>query len=395
MGDNTAVPRHALGDGPEPEIDHLPGMDLAVLGPTLTLISILCAWLLILNAAAGMGTAAGWAIHAVYLVLLLTQVWLLRYFRPARSAAVLGLIMLFSLIQPVVLGPLSVDASWLLLTGSSSLAYVLPINRRGFVLGTVLALVAMASGLILYGTPDSSALLAMAAAAAWGVALGLRIAFPATVRAETRSLEVARSAWVALRMGNQARATSSAEARAMHDSVLRTLTVISHGSQGITHKELQRMCATSLAVLESTVVPESMTAVVGSSSAATGPDGQVAMVAKSAAPADLAVHVHGQWGDLQVPERVVAAICGAVAEAVSNVASHAEVDSMDLILSAGERSVNVIVSDTGVGFVVAAVDPLRLGIRGSISARMTAVGGSARILSTAGLGTAVILDASW
>ena len=91
-----------------------------------------------------------------------------------------------------------------------------------------------------------------------------------------------------------------------------------------------------------------------------------------------------------IPGRVARAIVLAATQAVANAVQHAEGAGLrSRILRAG-RGVRVEVSDSGPGVDVALIPSDRLGIRASIFARMTAVGGEATIESS-GRGTTVAL----
>jgi signal transduction histidine kinase len=57
-----------------------------------------------------------------------------------------------------------------------------------------------------------------------------------------------------------------------------------------------------------------------------------------------------------------------------------------------DTEVSFMVSDEGEGFDTTAIDPRRLGIRDSIIGRMEAAGGTARIWSSPGAGTTVLLS---
>jgi signal transduction histidine kinase len=54
--------------------------------------------------------------------------------------------------------------------------------------------------------------------------------------------------------------------------------------------------------------------------------------------------------------------------------------------------VRAVVTDAGVGFSPESIPPDRLGFRESVVARLGNVGGSARVFSTPGAGTTVMLE---
>ncbi|MFF2371038.1 sensor histidine kinase [Agromyces sp. NPDC058110] len=99
-------------------------------------------------------------------------------------------------------------------------------------------------------------------------------------------------------------------------------------------------------------------------------------------------------GDLAVlamlgPQRA-AELDGAVAECLHNVARHAGVDEVEIVLGSGGGEVTVAVMDVGAGFDAERVPAGRRGLR-EVVARLEREGGSARVWSAIGLGTTVVL----
>jgi signal transduction histidine kinase/phage shock protein PspC (stress-responsive transcriptional regulator) len=88
----------------------------------------------------------------------------------------------------------------------------------------------------------------------------------------------------------------------------------------------------------------------------------------------------------------VAALVAATKEAVVNAAKHAHVEQVDVFAEVGDDAVEVFVRDRGVGFDPAQVATDRYGIRSSIVARLTRVGGNASVRSRPGTGTEVELS---
>jgi signal transduction histidine kinase len=81
----------------------------------------------------------------------------------------------------------------------------------------------------------------------------------------------------------------------------------------------------------------------------------------------------------------------AVRACLENVLLHAHVSSVELVLSAGNGVVSIMVIDQGVGFVPEEVANDRLGLRGSVVRRVEDAGGSVRIWSKPGSGTSVMI----
>lgn len=92
------------------------------------------------------------------------------------------------------------------------------------------------------------------------------------------------------------------------------------------------------------------------------------------------------------PGRPARAIALAATQALANAVQHADAEGLAVRLIAEARAIEVWVEDEGPGLDFDAIEADRLGIRGSIIARMSAVGGSADI-HTGAHGTMVVV--SW
>lgn len=80
-----------------------------------------------------------------------------------------------------------------------------------------------------------------------------------------------------------------------------------------------------------------------------------------------------------LPGRVARALVLATTQAIANSVEHAAASGLVVVVTAGERNIEILIGDDGPGFDPEAVPDDRLGIRGSISARVAAVAGNARI----------------
>jgi len=106
----------------------------------------------------------------------------------------------------------------------------------------------------------------------------------------------------------------------------------------------------------------------------------------------LSIHVTGYGsGVYRLDPDVARALAGSVSAAFENVLRHSGAAVAELELIYGDDVITVMISDQGAGFDPATVAPDRLGVRGSIVDRMDSVGGSARIWSSPGSGTTVML----
>ncbi|MCT9818786.1 ATP-binding protein [Microbacterium sp. W1N] len=105
----------------------------------------------------------------------------------------------------------------------------------------------------------------------------------------------------------------------------------------------------------------------------------------------LTVELVGEDTGLRIPGRVAGALVLAATQAIANSVQHAGAAGMEVQVRAQARTLGIRVSDRGPGFDPASVPDDRLGIRGSIHARVAAVAGRAVIRSGAA-GTVVTLD---
>ena len=123
------------------------------------------------------------------------------------------------------------------------------------------------------------------------------------------------------------------------------------------------------------------------------PAALVGAIESSAAPfvAGLRVASAARGDAAPIPGRVARAIVLAATQAVANSVQHAGGRGLSVELGTGSRRVIVRIVDTGDGFSPDEVDDDRLGIRGSIVARMAAAGGRARV-HTSDAGTQVVLE---
>ena len=177
------------------------------------------------------------------------------------------------------------------------------------------------------------------------------------------------------------RADRREQDRRLHDTVLGTLTALARGSPD--SPRLRERCAADARHLRERSIPETEDGLLE----------RLRTVARLRTEPGFAIEVEGEGdaSDLQLPEPVVAALCGAAGEAVANAAQHSGAASARIVVTAGALGgVLVEVVDAGSG---SAPDPsdIGLGVRRSIIERMVEVGGDARVEHRAGRGTLVVL----
>lgn len=193
--------------------------------------------------------------------------------------------------------------------------------------------------------------------------------------------------------------------RLLHDTILNTLTAIARAGGGDV-AEMVRRCRQDVALIEGALT-ESDAAGAGFGDVVTG----VRAVAAQLRARGLTVHVEVDGtgeravpseravpGKRAVPANVATALANAAREALVNVAEHAGTREAWVEVSLGQSgaasgALHVTVRDRGTGFDLASVDPVRLGLRRSITERIADCGGHASIVSAPGHGTVVRL--SW
>ena len=179
-----------------------------------------------------------------------------------------------------------------------------------------------------------------------------------------------------------------AVAALMHDSVLAALIAAERAATpreeglavAMAREALTRLANAEQDVGEGPDEPVPATALVGGIRRSAGADGR-------------ALDVRAEIGDgaREIPGRVARAIVLAATQAIANADQHAGGAGLVVTVRADAGAVAVRIVDAGRGFDPAAVAQDRLGIRGSIVARMAAVGGRARV-TTGPSGTSVLIE---
>jgi signal transduction histidine kinase len=183
--------------------------------------------------------------------------------------------------------------------------------------------------------------------------------------------------------------------RLLHDTVLNTLTAISRGSSGAM---VVARCRHDITLLEQALAgPADATGPAAPGGATLVADVETVAGEMRARGLRITLGVAGGGGP-DIPPPVAGAIVYATREALANVAAHAGSGEawVTITLGApgvGEGGVQVTVRDAGTGFDPARVDPARLGLRRSITERVTDWGGRVSVRSAPGQGT--VVDMSW
>lgn len=198
------------------------------------------------------------------------------------------------------------------------------------------------------------------------------------------------------RQASETEAQRRQGARLLHDTVLATLTLLAHSGVGVAPDSMRQQAADDARLLRqlrlgATPTPQSS----GVYNLETGEDTVLGTTLESVKQRfgrmGLEVSWHGT-GQVLLPSDVLDAFLLALAECLENVRRHSGVTEAHVTITDDETMVRAMVTDAGVGFTLDDVDSARLGFKESVVARLKEVGGKARLFSSPGAGTTVVLE---
>lgn len=322
---------------------------------------------------------------------------------PQRVGILVGLILLAELLgsseQRDELNPTFLPYS-LVLAASSVLVFSMRKTWRSVMFTAMTFLVVLGytvlSALVIGVRPASAFILA----AAWVITLAMRLGGPRALAQYWGDFAVRQESVAAHIVAQNRRSSAAWNARHLHDTALRTLTVIGRQGAGASSKELREMLdgGASAEIAARRASPSPGTA--GASFAAMSPPkvtepgdlaARLRLIAEKRARDGFSVEIHGMTGPLTAT--VQAALLAAVDECILNADRHAGAGHVDVLLSRTSDHVSVVVSDSGCGFDPSKLPTDRLGVKESVLARMRDAGGRARVFSAPGRGTTILLEA--
>ena len=278
----------------------------------------------------------------------------------------------------------------------AAVAISLVVRPRGLLLVTGLAAVVLVSIWVTaaLGGNDLRAV-AVATVTGWAVCVVLGIwTDRAIADATDRIAEVGR-AHEAERLASEFEAQQRQDARVLHDTVLATLSLLAHSGVGVGPSALRQQAGDDARLLRQLRLGAPLDA---GSTAIFSPESDddvlsttFESVRQRFARMGLDVNWHGA-GRLALPRETLDALLGAVGECLENVRRHSGVNEADVTVTDDDHTVRAMVTDAGTGFEPEAVDGGRLGYAESVVGRLHSVGGRARIFSSPGSGTTVMLE---
>ena len=185
-------------------------------------------------------------------------------------------------------------------------------------------------------------------------------------------------------------------ARLLHDTVLATLTLLAHSGVGVSPDALRQQSGDDARLLRQlrlgALPTPSRSGVYTLEPASAGALGStLESVKQRFGRMGLDVAWHGS-GQVFLPSEVLDSFLLALGECLENVRRHSGVTRADVTISDDDTTVRAMVTDAGKGFDLTAVSTERLGFAESVVARLRDVGGSARLFSSPGAGTTVVLE---
>ncbi len=307
------------------------------------------------------------------------------------SAALIAVIATSPSLDPVALTAIGVTAS----VTAPSVALTLAVRHRGRTLVFALAAVVVATLLVVAASGHSMTIVLISTIAGWGVTASLALALNAAIaRASARIDEVGR-AHQAERLASELEARQRQDARVLHDTVLATLSLLAHSGVGVGVGALRQQAGDDARLLkqlrlgapldkasDAIFSPEAEEDILGTT---------FESVRQRFARMGLDVNWHGA-GQLALPRDTLDALLGALGECLENVRRHSGVNEADVTVTDDERTVRAMVTDAGNGFEPETVSLGRLGYSESVVGRLSTVGGRARVFSSPGSGTTVMLE---
>jgi signal transduction histidine kinase len=257
---------------------------------------------------------------------------------------------------------------------------------------------ALAFTLVQFASPSTNELSrqAVSVVVGWILAGVLGYWLSASVpRAARRIFSIGR-AHRAERQASETEAQRRQGARLLHDTVLATLTLLAHSGFGVTASALQQQAGDDARLLRqlrlgASPVPQSSGSYNLEQTEESILGTTLESVKQRFGRMGLEVSWHGT-GQVLLPSDVLDAFLLALAECLENVRRHAGVTDAHVTITDDETTVRAMVTDAGVGFDLKDIDEARLGFKDSVVGRLQEVGGNARLFSSPGSGTTVVLE---
>jgi signal transduction histidine kinase len=198
------------------------------------------------------------------------------------------------------------------------------------------------------------------------------------------------------RQASETEAQRRQGARLLHDTVLATLTLLAHSGVGVAPAALRQQAGEDARLLRqlrlgATPTPQSSGSYNLEPVEETALGTTLESVKQRFGRMGLEVSWHGT-GQVLLPSEVLDAFLLSLAECLENVRRHSGVTQAHVTITDDATTIRAMVTDSGVGFDIAGIDEDKLGFKESVIGRLREVGGNARLFSSPGSGTTVVLE---
>lgn len=230
----------------------------------------------------------------------------------------------------------------------------------------------------------------------WAIAIVFGYWVGASVPRAARRIHSIGRAHRAERQASETEAQRRQSARLLHDTVLATLTLLAHSGLGVSADALRIQAGDDARLLRQlrlggTPVPQSSEHYNLEPVEESALGHTLESVKQRFGRMGLEVSWHGT-GQVLLPSDVLDAFLLALAECLENVRRHSGVTDAHVTITDDDTTVRAMVTDAGVGFSLTDIDAARLGFKDSVVGRLKEVGGNARLFSSPGAGTTVVLE---
>jgi signal transduction histidine kinase len=198
------------------------------------------------------------------------------------------------------------------------------------------------------------------------------------------------------RQASETEAQRRQGARLLHDTVLATLTLLAHSGIGVAPEAMRQQSSEDARLLRqlrlgATPTPQSSGDYNLEPVEETALGTTLESVKQRFGRMGLEVSWHGT-GQVLLPSDVLDAFLLSLAECLENVRRHSGVTQAHVTITDDATTVRAMVTDSGVGFDLEGIDEDKLGFKESVIGRLREVGGNARLFSSPGSGTTVVLE---
>ena len=278
---------------------------------------------------------------------------------------------------------------------SSSVAITLVVRRRGGLLVTGLMGAMLITVWVASAWGHDLRAVAVATVAGWATCIALSTWVNRAIAHAAERIDEVGRAHEAERLASELEAQQRQDARVLHDTVLATLSLLAHSGVGVGPSALRQQAGDDARLLRQlrlgAPLDSGSTAIFSPESDHDVLSTTFESVRQRFARMGLDVNWHGA-GQLVLPRETLDALLGALGECLENVRRHSGVNEADVTVTDDDRTVRAMVTDSGTGFEPESVDGARLGYAESVVGRLNTVGGRARIFSSPGSGTTVMLE---